>query len=720
MTVSSPEDLRLAADFPPATMAQWRRLALGVLRKAGIAGEDTTGADTASNDTASNDTASNDTASDDTAAEAVDELLASTSYDGIRIQPLYTAGVGQPPIGVPGSAPFTRGSAVAATGWDVRQQHADPDPAASNRAVLADLQNGVTSIWLELGADRLAVAALPQVLDGVFLDLAGVVLDAGAETEAAAEAFFDLTAERGARPAGGNLGADPLGWQARTGAPADLRAAVALAARCAAEFPGLRAVTVDATAYHDAGASDAEELAYALATGVAYLRTLTDGGLDLDAALGQLEFRYAATADQFATIAKLRAARRLWARVAEVCGASSALMGAQRQHAVTSSAMITVRDPWVNMLRATLACFAAGVGGAGAVTVRPFDACLGLPDGFARRIARNTQSLLLEEANVARVVDPAGGSWYVERFTEDLATAAWARFTEIERAGGMAAALDSGLVADRLAATWSRREDNLRHRRDPITGVSEFPNLGERLPVRAAGPTPVSGGLPRHRYAEEFEAARCRADAHTAKTGTRPTVFLATLGPVASYTARAAFAANLFAAGGIATVRSGGDSPVDAAEVAAAFAASGATVACICSSDRVYREAAGPVTSALAAAGAARVWLAGPPGEHAEPPGARPNNASAGSGVSAAEPPGARPNNASAGSGVSAAEPPGARPNNASAGSGVSAAEPPGARPNNASAGSGVSAAGVDAYLFAGCDAVDVIETTLRDLGVAQ
>src|SRR5690606_7281890 len=147
-----------------------------------------------------------------------------------------------------------------------------------------------------------------------------------------------------------------------------------------------------------------------------------------------------ATADQFATIAKFRAARRIWARVMQVCGAPEVYTP---QHAVTSSAMLTRRDPWGNILRGTIACFGAGVGGADAITVLPFDAALGLPDAFSRRIARNTQSILLDESSVAAVIDPAGGSWYVERRTDELAHAAWAVFTEIERAGGMAAALGS-------------------------------------------------------------------------------------------------------------------------------------------------------------------------------------------------------------------------------------------------------------------------------------
>ncbi|MFD0477482.1 methylmalonyl-CoA mutase family protein [Nonomuraea thailandensis] len=364
---------------------------------------------------------------------------------------------------------------------------------------------------------------------------------------------------------------------------------------------------VDATPYHDAGGSDAEELACSIARGVAELRALTGGGLSVEQALGQLEFRYAATADQFATIAKLRAARRLWARVAEACGAPEA--GGQRQHAVTGSAMMTSRDPWVNMLRTTVACFAAGVGGAEAVTVQPFDACLGLPDDFSRRIARNTQSLLLEESGLGRVIDPAGGSWYVERRTADLAAAAWAFFQEIEAAGGITASAE--LVSGRIAATRARRADDIAHRRLPITGVSEYPDINEK-PVRRRKAVPSRTGLAAPgadegavRYAEPFERLRDLADAQPE----RPTVFLATIGPLAAHTARAAFAANLFQAGGLATETAGPGT--DPEQIATAFAVSGATVACLCSSDKLYAQHATAVAAALRRAGARKVWLAG-------------------------------------------------------------------------------------------------------------
>ncbi|WP_414169890.1 methylmalonyl-CoA mutase small subunit [Streptoverticillium reticulum] len=592
MTVLPDDGFSLAAEFPDATRGQWQRLVEGVLSKAG------TGA----------------------TGPAAEDALATALQDGLTTRPLYTAENATGAAGHPGFPPFVRGGragATAVSGWDVRQRHREPDPRKANEAVLADLENGATSLWLTVGPAGLPVSGLATALEGVYLDLAAVVLDAGAETGPAAEALLQLCDARDVPRTAltGNLGADPLGTLARTGQDADLAQqmaeAAALAARCTRELPGLRALTVDALPYHDAGGSAAEELGCSLATGVAYLRALTDAGLTVDEACGQLEFRYAATADQFLTIATFRAARRLWARVAEAGGAAAA-SGAQRQHAVTSAVMMTRRDPWVNMLRTTVACLGAGVGGADAVTVLPFDEALGLPDAFARRIARNTSAVLLEESHLARVIDPAGGSWYVESLTDQLAHAAWAWFQEIERAGGLEAALRSGLVADRLAATWRSRSARLATRREPVTGVSEFPNLGEQPVHREPAPATASGGLPRVRRDEAYEALRARSDAHRDTTGARPRVFLAALGPAAAHTARATFAANLFQAGGIEPVHE--PATVDAATVAEAFARSGADIACLCSSDKLYAEQAEDVAAALKSAGAVRVFLAGRPG----------------------------------------------------------------------------------------------------------
>ncbi|MFZ3566464.1 methylmalonyl-CoA mutase family protein [Streptomyces sp. BH097] len=577
MTVLPDDGLSLAAEFPDATHEQWQHLVSGVLRKSG---------------------------KEVSAAEA-EGALSTTLEDGLRARPLYTARDTAPPAGLPGFAPFVRGARAegnVAGGWDVRQRHDAADPAA----VLADLENGVTSLWLAMGETAgFPVSALPAALDGVYLDLAPVVLDAGAETGAAAAQLF-LAYERAgvaADAARGNLGADPLGHEARTGTSYDVGTAAELARRCLADYPGVRALTVDALPHHEAGGSAAQELGASMATGVAYLRALTAAGLTAQQALSQLEFRYAATADQFLTVAKFRAARRLWARVAEVCGAPE--QGAQRQHAVTSSVMTTRRDPWVNMLRTTIAAFAAGVGGADAVTVLPFDEALGLPDAFARRVARNTSTILIEESHLARVIDPAGGSWYVERLTDELARAGWEFFQEIEAAGGQAAALRSGLLGERLAATWAARSKKLATRREPVTGVSEFPDLAEKAVVRGPAPARPSGGLPRVRRDEAFEALRARSDAHLAATGSRPRVHLAGLGPVAAHTARLTFAANLFQAGGIEAVTDG------------TFEESGAREACLCSSDQVYEEQAEAAARELREAGAGHVFLAGRPGTYA-------------------------------------------------------------------------------------------------------
>ncbi|MFJ6725275.1 methylmalonyl-CoA mutase family protein [Streptomyces sp. NPDC091281] len=570
MTVLPDDGLELAGEFPDVTHEQWQRLVAGVLRKAG---KDVEGAE-------------------------AEEALSTTLEDGLRTRPLYTARDEAPDPGLPGLAPFVRGSRPEGNtvgGWDVRQRHT----AADNAAVLADLENGVTSLWLVVGEGGLPPAALEPTLDGVLLDLAPVALDAGADAETAAATLLRLYEERGVAPeaARGTLGADPLGHEARTGQALDPAPATALALRCVTSYPGLRALTVDALPYHEAGGSAGQELGASLATGVAYLRQLTEAGLGVEQALGQLEFRYAATADQFLTIAKLRAARRLWARVAEVSGAPAA--GAQHQHAVTSPVMMTRRDPWVNMLRTTIAALAAGTGGADAVTVLPFDEALGLPDAFARRIARNTSTVLIEESHLARVIDPASGSWYVERLTDELAHAGWEFFRSVERDGGQAAVLRSGRLADDLAATWRTRGAKLAARREPITGVSEFPNLAEPPVHRAPAPAPRSGGLPRVRRDEAFEALRARSDAHLAATGSRPRIFLATIGPAAAHTARAAFAANLFQAGGIEAVTTG------------TFEESGAAEACLCSSDALYAEQAEQTAAALRSAGATHVFLAG-------------------------------------------------------------------------------------------------------------
>lgn len=559
--------LALAADFPTPSHEEWLALVRAVLAKSGTDGDP-------------------------------EAALSHTTYDGAVIKPLYTADDAPPDAGLPGSAPFVRGATpdgAAANGWDVRTRHIGPDARAVNRAALQDLETGASSLWLVLGGGGLPIADLPTALEGVYLDLAPIALDAGTYSREAADALLAYAQQRGVDPAEllGTLGADPIGARARSGATVDPSGLLRIAEQ-SKSLPNMHLATVDGTVYHDAGGSDAQELGIATAVGVAYLRALTDAGLSLDEALARLEFRWAVTAEQFGSVAKLRAARRIWDRVAELSGAAEDRRG-QYQHAVTSAAMLTRRDPWVNMLRTTIGCFAAAVGGADAITVTPFDAAIGVSDDFARRIARNTQSVLHDESSLARVVDPAGGSWYVESLTDELAQRAWDVFTTVERAGGALAALDGGTIGELLADTHARRAADIAHRRTPITGVSEFALVDEAALERPPLPAAPAGLLPQVRYAQDFEALRDRTDA----LAQRPRVYLATLGPLAAHSARAGFAANLFQAAGLACVTG----PVEEYD--------GTPVACLCSSDTLYADEAAAAAAALKAAGARHVWLAG-------------------------------------------------------------------------------------------------------------
>ena len=524
------------------------------------------------------------------------KVLTTSTLDGIAVSPLGTAELtdGLPDPGLPGQAPFTRGSAATRelAGWDVRAWFADPDAERTKQDVITDLENGVNSLWISAGTGGVPIDSLATILEGVFLDLAPVVLDAPGEPLEAAEALVAIIADKDVAPAPGtSFGFDPIGAAFRDrGNPAF--GLVEGLARLA-EPLGIRAITVDATAVHDAGASDVQELAYSLAAGAQYLRLLVDAGFSVDESAVLIDFRYAATDEQFPTIAKFRAARRLWNRVVELSGGASV---GQLQHAVTSRPMMAKYDPYVNMLRTTVAAFAAGTGGAASVTVLPFDERLGLPDAFSRRIARNTSSLLISESHVAEVRDPAGGAFAVEKLTDDIARAAWELFGEIDATASLEAAL--GVVRAHVEKTVSDRALAIARRKRPITGVSEFPNLHETLPERR--PYAVQPDV--LRYAGEFEAMR--------DDRASTPVFLATMGTVAAYTARATFAANLFAAGGVETVTAGPTEGVD--EVVAAYDEAGnVPVVCLTGNNTAYDEWGADLVTALRAAGATHVVVAG-------------------------------------------------------------------------------------------------------------
>jgi methylmalonyl-CoA mutase len=590
MMTTSTEDLRLAADFAPATQEDWRKLVDGVLKGAPF------------------------------------EKLVGKTYDGIRIDPIYPR--------AKGTAPIT-GRAAAAP-WQVMQRIDHPDAAQANAQALHDLENGATGLTLVFaganGAHGFGLdpspEAIEKILDGVFLD-AGIALELqiGPQSRMAAIHVAELVKRKGFAPAACDIrfGLDPLGacavWGSSPYGWAEIVPAVTNAVQGLAGM-GFKSpiVAADGRVVHDAGGSEVQELAFTLAAGVAYLRAIEQSGIALDAAQGMIYARLAADADQFLTLAKFRAMRLLWARVEQACGlAPKPLFIA----ADTSWRMLTQRDAFVNMLRATMATFSAGLGGANAITVLPHTLARGLPDPFARRVARNTHLVLLEESNLAKVSDPAAGSGGIEALTRELSEAAWALFQETEKAGGLFAALEQNVIQRKVAATRTAREVNIAKRRDVLTGASEFPNLHEAdIAVLDARPTvlPSYGEakfkfdpLTPMRLAAPFEALRDKSDAILKKTGKRPKIFLANLGTAADFTARATFAKSLFEAGGIEAIDNEGYFVF--AELAEAFKASGAAIACLCSSDKVYAGKAADAAKALQAAGAKHIYLAGRPGE---------------------------------------------------------------------------------------------------------
>ncbi|KQV65004.1 methylmalonyl-CoA mutase [Nocardioides sp. Root122] len=566
--LDEPEDLqpaegslRLVGDGDTYDASAWEAATAAVLRKARRLREDAPDSD-------------------------VWAALTRTTLDGIEVAP-----IGQP-SDLEGLT--TSGRPSRAGAWDVRTQVEVVDDRAANEAVLQDLENGGTSLLLHLSPD--VEHDWDTLLDGVLLDLAPVVLDRAPTEQVEAFAHF-LDGVEGALHPATNLSFDLQTLEMLPSRQRDdgttARDRFAPVVRRGFQL-GVRALVVDGTALHDQGASDAQELGWAVATGVAYLRLLADEGFDVESAARLIEFRLAATDEQFPSIAKMRAARRLWARVLEASGAT----GDMALHAVTSRPMTSRRDPWVNMLRGTVAAFAAGIGGADAVTVVPFDDPLGVPDALGRRVARNTSSLLIEESHVAAVTDPAGGSYAVEKLTDDLAVAAWAELGRIEADGGALADDARTGVTERVEAVRAERDAQVADRSRPLTGVSEFPNLAEVLPEREHRPHRDV-----HHYGAAFEEMR-------AEPATRP-VFLATMGPISAHTARATFATNLLAAGG-ASVEAAG-ATTDVASVTAAY--SGQRVVCLAGTDAAYAEWGADLVAALRAAGASYVVLAGKPGE---------------------------------------------------------------------------------------------------------
>jgi methylmalonyl-CoA mutase len=545
--------------------------------------------------------------------------ISTKTADGLAIDPIYSRGEGKAPMAM----------RAAQAPWDVCQKMDHPDAAKANEQALLDLNNGTNMLAIPFAGCASArgyglqadAETLAKALDEVLLDLIKIRLEGGVTGRIAASAFADVVAKRGYEPAdlSVSFGLDPIGAFASTGILAPdwaERAAKMIATIKELKEKGFKGpfITVDGRPYHDAGATDAQELAAVLASIVAYWRALEEAGFDASEALSMMDVTLSVEANQFGSLAKIRAMRHLWARLLQASGVAFIPLTI---HAETSWAMMTRLDPWVNILRVTTASFAAGVGGADSVSVLPHTAALGLPDGFARRVARNLQTLLLEESNLYKVTDPAAGSGFVESLTTEIAQQAWSLFQSVEKAGGMITSLEAGLIAGWVEEAKEGRAKLLASRKNALTGASAFPDIHEEaVEVEAVATVPAPElakegihcpALKPQRLAEPYEALREAARA----AGEAPSVFFANMGRIADYTARATWAKNFFEAGGVAALS---DQGFDNAEAAVeAFKDSKAEITCLVGSDALYEEMGADFAKALKEAGAKMVYLAGRP-----------------------------------------------------------------------------------------------------------
>lgn len=547
--------------------------------------------------------------------------LIRTTYDGIDVRPLYTRADDLEEQAEPGVFPFVRGHEVKdanLSGWGVTETFGGlgaTNAKDTNKALLEALLNGTTNVVVDT-TGVLTATDIPQLFDQVLIEYVPVRLKAGDKAVEAADSLFSVIDAAGcADKVTVSLGCTPLTSAIDKSATVSVDETVALAKRAAVRAGDVRAVLVDGLALSNQGASDSQEIAYALAAGVDYIRILTDAGLSVRDAIGQLSVRLTTSDDQFNQIAKFRAFRGLWSRICEVVGEPAAA-GSTPQHAVTAPVMFSQRDPFVNMLRCTVAAFAAGVGGATDVEILPFDTAVpgGLPNTsrtFAHRIARNTNLLLLEESHLGFVVDPAGGSYYLEKLTDELAEVSWTTFQRVEEAGGYRAAVESGLIKASLDENHEKVRNDIAHRRKKVTGINEFPNLLEKPlpPDKRHEPEGV------RRFAAQFEALRNRSDDFLDAHGERPKAVLIPLGPLAKHNVRTGFATNLLASGGIEAINPGQLTPGTEEFNAAA---AGSPIAVICGADPEYLKSGQAAVAALREAGVATILLAGAPASFAE------------------------------------------------------------------------------------------------------
>ena len=553
-----------------------------------------------------------------------EKKLVTRTAEGIAVQPLYTRAdlVGLPDNGcAPGEAPYLRGTrplGYKSSGWEVAQEITANAPASFNRALLADLMGGQDSVALTVAGEELSGVSIKELRDletalsGVEISVLPVHLRTASNVTSLGANYLALAKARGvaASRLSGSVTADPIASWVRNGRvegglDVALKSVADWSAAAATTAPRVRTVGIDATVWADAAGTSTQELAFALAAATEYIRAFALRGVPVTEVAPRMRFSFAMGPQFFTEVAKLRAFRPLLTRVLVAFGAAPAAAGAVAVHATTGRWNKTLLDAHVNMLRVTTEALSAVLGGVDSLHVAPYDELTAASDTTSRRIARNVHTLLAEEFGMTLTADPAGGSFYVEKLTDELGRKAWALFQDIESKGGLIAALKAGYPQSLVLKSAAEKSAAIASRRMGIVGTNLFPNLKENSLVAAPVAPAIAGAtditpLPACRASAEIETLRFAADAFAKRTGARPKVFLAKMGPVIQHKPRADFSAGFFAVGGFEAIAK---QSFDSAEAAAhAAAASGAAIAVLCSTDDTYPELAPVFARTLKAA----------------------------------------------------------------------------------------------------------------------
>ena len=627
------------------------------------------------------------------------DTLKYHTYEGFTIDPLYTpdktASETYAPS-LPGWFPFIRGTqkTIKRHGWDICQRHTYPECKEANAKILQDVRHDVTTILLRFdeavrrgyGLGQTPKEQIAQ--DGIMIydldDLAQVLrdvpvsirvaLDGGAHFLEAAcllMAFWqEYHPDRNTLCA--SLNADPLGALIQYGwLPVSLSTALEnladLAKYTAQTYPNVIAITVDTSVYHNAGADEALDLACSMSTALLYIQTLCQAGMSIDEACRQIAFTYSIGCDQFLSLAKLRAARHLWARITQACNVQEESAKALRMTVKTADNVLTKHAPWTNVLRNTLTCFVAATSGADTILLQHFDTLLGPSNELAQRLTRNIHHVLREESGLAWLLDPSGGAWYVENLTHTIAQTAWKHFQSIQAQGGLISVLKNHTLFQSIAQTYQQKRKDITTRKQQITNVSVFPHIYDPLlkrPLPEVGDliqqkqkkhtqkspvsldtTPLNQGqrtpqiiscfrqatpighitypsteppitikpLPQYRLSQPYEILRDASDLAFQKNGVRLCIFVAQLGPVAQYSERVSFTKMFFEIGGIEPLAA--DSFEDVQVCVDAFRKAQTPLAVLCSSDHLYQNLVEQFAPPLKAAGCTSLFLAGYPKE---------------------------------------------------------------------------------------------------------